>query len=348
MLISILILLFIVLSPLIFSHPQFGGVAKGGRLERIRMSSNFSEEKFKNAEPTVLMTGGNRLSAIKMLFRRSAEELSPKPGELHAVKTDLKHLGGDDDLYIWFGHSSFLLRLGGKIVLVDPVFFKAAPARILVRPFREADIYKPSDMPERIDYLLISHDHWDHLDYNTVKALRHNVGRVVCPLGVGADFKRWGYSEEQIVELDWEQTWSDSVLSFTAKETRHFTGRGFWNPKTMPAAWYIKSPLRNIFYTGDGGWGSRFQRFAGENLDIDLAILENGQYNEAWSQIHTLPKYLGEEVSLLSPKRFTTVHHSKYCLSTHRWDEPLRNEETAERESGVPLVRPYIGVPVHL
>ncbi|MCR5003391.1 MAG: MBL fold metallo-hydrolase [Bacteroidales bacterium] len=341
----------LVLSPIIYSHAQFGAVPRGERLRRISMSAHFVKNKFRNSEPTVLRTGKISVKKIKDFILNPAENTAPGPGELQAVKTDLHQLSvRKGDLYVWFGHSSFLLRLSGKIILADPVFCKAAPFKFINRPFKDADIYRPEDMPQKIDFLLISHDHWDHLDYGTVKRIRDRVGYVVCPLGVGADLQRWGYPKDRIIELDWDESWTsdDSSITFTSKETRHFTGRAFWNPRTMPAAWYIKSPERNIFFSGDGGWGSRFERFSKEKLDIDLAIMENGQYNQMWNQIHTLPKYLGEEIRLLAPKRFVTVHHSKFRLSDHPWDEPLRNEILAEQETGVPLVRTYIGKVVEL
>ena len=129
----------------------------------------------------------------KFLFGKKPKNRIPKLGEIPVVKTDLNHLPESGDFYLWFGHGSFLLRLDGKTILADPVFYKGSPVTFINRAFPGTDLYKPKDMPNEIDFLLISHDHWDHLDYQTVIELKDRVKKVVCPLGVGENFEYWGY-----------------------------------------------------------------------------------------------------------------------------------------------------------
>lgn len=121
-----------------------------------------------------------------------------------AIKTDLRELPANSDWMVWFGHSSYLLQLSGKRILVDPVFCTAAPVSFINKPFKGTDLYKPEDMPG-IDLLIITHDHWDHLDYQTVKRLKGRIGKVICPLGVGEHFESWGFGKEDITELDWQE-----------------------------------------------------------------------------------------------------------------------------------------------
>ncbi len=198
-------------------------------------------------------------------------------------------------------------------------------------------------MPKEIDFLLISHDHWDHLDYQTVIELKGRVKKVVCPLGVGENFEYWGYDKQQLIELDWYESADSEDLTFHCLPTQHFSGRGFWKAKTMPASWLMESPSRKVFFSGDGGYSSRFKRFGEQFPSIDLAIMENGQYDANWSQIHTMPEQLGQAVAELGAKRFVTVHHSKFCLSNHPWDEPRKNERRAAEQFGLQLVTCQLG-----
>lgn len=232
--------------------------------------------------------------------------------------------------------------------LADPVFYKGSPVSFVNRAFPGTDLYKPKDMPKEIDFLLISHDHWDHLDYQTVIELKGRVKKVVCPLGVGENFEYWGYDKRQLIELDWYESATFDSLTFHCLPTQHFSGRGFWKSKTMPASWLMESPLRRVFFSGDGGYSSRFKHIGEQFPDIDLAIMENGQYDANWSQIHTMPEQLGQAVAELGAKRFVTVHHSKFCLSNHPWDEPRQNERKAAEQFGLQLVTCQIGELVEL
>jgi len=351
MIISFFAAIFAVIVTYILSQPEFGRTARGERLSRIQQSPQFKNEKFQNEHPTRLFTSKESRWQVarRFLFSKKSERLTPGRKEIPVVKTDLHELPAKGDYYVWFGHSSFLLRLQGKVFLVDPVFYKAAPFSFINRPFHGTDVFKPSDMPDQIDYLIISHDHWDHLSYETVTELHNKVKQVVCPLGIGEDFEYWGYAPEQIIEMDWYESQNEGDnLVIHCLPTQHFTGRGFKNPKTEPASWLIDTGEHKIFYTGDGGYSDRFKRFGEQFPDIDLAIMENGQYDKRWSQIHTLPEQLGQELKELHPKRFLTVHHSKYRMANHQWDEPLKNEKKAAEESQIELIRPIIGQPLRL
>lgn len=347
---SFIILLLIAITALVILNlPCFGRSPRGERLERVLQSPHFRDGTFQNEIPTQMMTGDYSLLGETWRYitgNANDPRVTPTKGEVPVLKTDLKTLDLAKDLYIWFGHSSFLLVLQKQTVLVDPVFIKGGPFSFVNPMYPGTDIYKPEDMPDRIDYLVISHDHWDHLDYDTVKALQPRVGKVICPLGVGEDFEYWGYDKSQIVELDWNETY-ETQLTFHCLSTRHFSGRNGFSGKTQRASWLIQTPQRQVFYTGDGGYSDRFKRF-GDTFDIDLAILENGQYDKMWAQMHTMPDELPQEVSELHPKRFTTVHHSKFKLAHHAWDEPRKNEQNAAQKTGIPLIAPIIGEIVEL
>lgn len=225
---------------------------------------------------------------------------------------------------------------------MDPVLTRSFPAGLALRPLKGTDPYRPEDLPP-IDYLLITHDHWDHLDWGTLKALRNTVGKVLCPLGVGAHLRRWGYSRNQIVELDWNEQYAEASLHITCLPARHFSGRMLKRNTSLWASFMVQGG-KTVYVGGDSGFGKHYAHIAQRFPHIDLAIVENGQYNPAWAHIHTFPHELVEVVRILRPGLAIPVHNSKYVLAPHAPDEPrdlLRQALTADPK--LPLVFPTPG-----
>lgn len=329
--------------------PRFGRLPSGERLERIERSPHYQDGEFLNLHPTTLMISDKgKLQGILEFLFSNKDGLYPD-APVPAIKTDLKALERDSsDIMVWFGHSSYLLQLSGKRILVDPVFCMASPVSFVNKPFKGTDIYKPEDMPD-IDYLVITHDHWDHLDYETVKQLKNRVGKVVCPLGVGEHFEYWGFDRKNLVELDWqEKSVLDTGFVIHCLPARHFSGRSLASNRSLWASFLIETPSRKVFMGGDSGYDTHFAEIGKQFPQIDLAVLENGQYNENWKYIHTLPVYLGRVAKDLKAEQIITVHHSKYALARHRWDEPLKNEIKAAKEDSLNLIVPVIGEVVRL
>ena len=286
--------------------PSFGRLPQGERLERIRQSPNYRDGRFRNQEAGPMMTGDkSRLRGILEFLFRKREGLRPQDA-VPAIRTDLRALDSKSNLLVWFGHSSYLIQAEGRRTLVDPVFRSAAPLSLLNRPFKGTDIYRPEEMPD-IDYLIVTHDHWDHLDYRTVRELKERIGTVICPLGVGEHFEYWGFDPAKIVELDWheQQTLGDG---FTVRclPSRHFSGRGRSSNQTLWGSFLLQTPARKIYMGGDGGYGCHFAEIGEEFPDIDLAVLENGQYDEAWKYIHTMPDQLAKAAKELGARRIMT------------------------------------------
>ena len=333
---------------LFISQPSFGRLPQGERLERVRKSPHYDGTQFVNEVETAFSTGNRTKLGVWKDYVFGDKTLLFPDTALHVIKTDLKSLSQDRDWIVWFGHSSYLMNLSGKKVLVDPVFYKGSPVEFANKMFLGTDIYKPVDMPD-IDYLVISHDHWDHLDYEVVTEMKPRVKKVVTALGVGEHFEYWGYPVEKIVELDWWE-FADLEEGFrvTATPARHFSGRELHENKTFWASFVFKSPKRMVWIGGDSGYGPHYAKIGKEFPDIDLAIMENGQYNKDWSQVHTMPEYLGKEMIELDAKRYLTVHHSKFSLSKHPYYEPLENAKRAARKSGKPVLMPQIGEVMYL
>ncbi len=333
---------------LIVNHPVFGRAPRGERLERIRRSPNFRDGKFQNLQPTprIVSRKGFVGTMLDFLFNKPPR-LYPRTA-LPAEKVDLHGLDRDQEVLVWFGHSSCFIQSGGKRLLVDPVLRSGLPMSLLFKPFRGMDSYTPEAIPA-IDYLLITHDHMDHLDYRTVRELRERIARVVCPLGVGEHLERWGYDPACITEMDWDETLdAGDGLTIHCLPARHFSGRGLHPNSTLWASFLLETPTRRIFLAGDGGYDTHFARIGRRFAPIDLAILENGQYNPDWRTIHLLPGQQAQVIRDLAPGRVLTVHHSKYALSKHPWDEPLKKIAEAARSEGFRLVTPRPGERVHL
>ena len=244
------IIVSITIAGIAFLHqPNFGRLPKGERLERIKRSPNYREGVFRNIDTTILMTSHkSRLSGIWSFLFRKVEGLRPDE-PIPAIKTDLRKIPLEENTLVWFGHSSYLLQVDEKRILVDPVFCMASPVSFVNKPFRGTEIYSPDDMPD-IDYLVISHDHWDHLDYHTVKQLKGRIGKVVCPLGVGEHFEHWGFDKSRIIELDWKEsaTLSQQFIIHCLPPVRNPTA----NPSKAPAIRATKHKVNNTNVQGEG------------------------------------------------------------------------------------------------
>lgn len=332
---------------LVLNHPAFGRLPRGERQKRIEHSPNYRDGQFVNKELTLFMTSSKSRWRIMWdnLTEKKPENLTPSAGML-AVKTDLKQLDLSKDAIVWFGHSSYLLINGGRKVLVDPVLTTGFPASLMMKPFKGTDVYSPEDIPE-VDYLIITHDHYDHLDYGTVKAIRDRVGKVICPLGVGEHFEFWGYPAEKIVEMDWNEVYApDDGFKVTCLPARHFSGRFLRQNPTLWASFMIEGHS-TVYIGGDSGYGTHFAEIGKRYPQIDLAVLENGQYNEDWRYIHTLPAQLPMAIHDLDAAATLSVHNSKFALSRHAWDEPVRKiEEAAAKDSSLHIIHAIIGKPI--
>ena len=327
----------------ILNQPQFGKNPSGERLERIEKSPHYKEGHFQNETPTTMMTTDKGMLSIwwDFLFKNYPNTV-PDSGQIQIIKTDLSKLDKNQDLILWFGHSSYLIQAAGKRYLVDPVFYAGAPFQFINKAFPGTQVYTPEDIPD-IDFLIISHDHFDHLDYKTVTQIKDRVGHVVTGLGVGSHLEYWGYSANKLTELDWNESASFADgIQIHCLPARHFSGRSLFQTKTLWASFVLETPSGKIYIGGDSGYGTHFARIGTQFPNLDLAILENGQYDENWANIHTLPRELPLIAKDLNAKRYMTVHNSKFKLANHSWDEPLKNAE-ALRSQGFDVLMPTIG-----
>ncbi len=255
----------------------------------------------------------------------------------------------DTNVLVWFGHSSYYIQTDGKRILVDPVFSgNASPVPGTVKSFNGTDIYTVADLPP-IDYLFISHDHYDHVDYKTLIALKNKTRKVICGLGVGAHFEYWGYAADKIIEKDWyESVKLDEGFTAFVEPARHFSGRGASTNSTLWASYVLQTPRIKIYIGGDSGYDTHYASIGDKHGPIDLAILDNGQYDEAWKYIHNLPEEVLKAAQDLKAKRVFPVHSSKFALAVHAWDEPLQIISELNERYHLRLMTPMIGEVVNL
>ena len=352
----IIVIVFAISIYLFMKTPVFGALPSGKSLEKVKNSKNYIDGEFRNKEKTELLTDTKKTPIKRLLefaFEKDPEGTVPKIA-LPSVKTDLKTLDPNEDLIVWFGHSSLFIQIAGKKILVDPVFSKyASPVPFSNKAFEGTNIYTVDDLPE-IDVLLITHDHYDHLDYPTVKKLKDKVAKVIVPLGVDAHLLRWGFDEEKITTVDWDdEVTIDDNLKIYALETRHFSGREFSNRNQSLWVSYLieekyNDGLYRLFLSGDGGYSPRFKGFKEKFQNIDLAVMEAGQYNEEWALIHSLPEDIIKEVRDMEVTKLFPIHNSKFKLSKHPWDEPLRKLDDFTINTNIQLLTPMIGEKLYL
>lgn len=329
--------------------PQIGGSASGPRLEVMQQSPNYKDGKFHNSVETIMSTPG---IGVMIDFFKGGVNCDPDT-TLITTPFDAGTFVPDSgqDKFTWFGHSSILLQLDGKNLLIDPVFGKRASMFSFMGPERydytqHVDV---NDMPE-LDAVIISHDHYDHLDYHTFVQLRDKVQKFYVPLGVGAHLEAWGVSREAIIEMNWwdESSFSDEVrLAFVP--SRHFSGRGLGDRfDTLWGAWVIMSGSKRVFFGGDSGYFPGFKEIGDKYGPFDLAMLECGQYNENWANIHMMPEETAQAGADLQAKSVMPVHWGKFTLSLHSWTEPVERFLKASADKDYQVVAPKLGEVVGL
>ncbi len=241
------------------------------------------------------------------------------------------------------------MQVDGKKILVDPVLSgNASPLKFTTRSFKGSDVYTAADIPE-IDYLFISHDHWDHLDHETILQLKPGIKKIITGLGTGAHLEHWGFDKKMIVEKDWneEQILDDGFIVNTVP-ARHFSGRGFKRQQALWLSFVLQTPTMKIFIGGDSGYDTHFAAVGKQFGPFDLAILECGQYNKSWKYIHMMPEELIQAAKDLQAKKILPVHWSKFTLALHSWDEPIIRVTSAATENNFPIIHPMIGEAINL
>jgi L-ascorbate metabolism protein UlaG (beta-lactamase superfamily) len=326
----------------------FGSNPSGENLQKIVASANYRNGIFQNLAATRTLIEGGSFLKITWRFLNKPKNTAP-PAILPSIKTELKSVAIDKPFIIWFGHSSYFIRVNGKNVLVDPVFSGyAAPFSFTTKSFKGTDVYSIDDFPD-IDLLILTHDHYDHLDYNSLLKLKSKIKAVSTSLGVGSHLLYWGFDKSIITEFDW---WDSKQVAdniqLTAAPARHFSGRSFTRSKTLWSSYILRSGQYNFYIGSDSGYGNHFKEIGEKYGPFDIVMLEAGQYNSDWPDIHMMPEDTVQAAVDLKAKVLMPVHWGKFSLAFHPWDEPVKRIIAKAKELNVKVTTPLIGEPVIL
>ncbi len=322
---------------------RFGKAPAGERLKRIVRQANYSMGKFHNAVPTKVSP--NDVSIVKVLKAMITRPKSVTPSrELPHVKADISKLDPSKPGIIWYGHSSYLLTYKKFHILVDPVFSgNASPFKFFGKSFPGTDVYSAEDFPE-IDLLILTHDHYDHLDYKFIKEIKYKVKNIVTSLGVGEHLEYWGVNGKIITELVWDETIKvNKNLKITALPSRHFSGRANKRFNTLWSSFALEWESYKIYIGGDSGFSPQFKEIGDRFGSFDVAFLECGQYSPYWPQIHMAPEETVQAAKDLNAEILFPVHWGKFVLSIHPWNEPIKRAVSAAERLGQKYVSPQIG-----
>lgn len=314
--------------------------------ERIQQSQNFRNGAFQNLSLTPMKPENvTYFTMLRKMLRRPAN--TRPPGPMPTVHTNLRALYSEKPVVTWFGHSSYLIHVKGFNILVDPVFSgSASPMSFMVKAFPGADAYTPADMPE-IDLMIITHNHYDHLDKKTLAELRSRTKQVYTGLGVGRDLQHCLATGNNITEMDWWETREIAPeIVLTATPARHFSGRGLKRGGSLWSSFVLEIFGYKIFIGGDSGYDTHFKAIGDKFGPFDLVILECGQYNDYWPFIHMKPEETVQAAIDLQAKALLPVHWGKFVLAMHAWNDSPERATAAGAQRGLLVTTPRIGEPV--
>ena len=317
-----------------------GTRAQGERLARVHASPEWKDGKFANTIPTAPVP----FWTATLRWVKGGEFTQPKSPPPLAKPADFSQPPASGLRITWFGHSSLLIEIDGRRILTDPVWSERCSPSSFTGPKR---FFQPPLALERLpplDAVVISHDHYDHLDEPTLTALKDRVPRFVVPLGIGAHLEYWGIARERLIELDW---WGKAVVAgieLTATPARHFSGRSLSDAnQTLWAGWALRGPSHRVFFSGDTAMFPGFAEI-GERLGpFDAALIEVGAYDALWADVHLGPEQALAAHKLLKGGVMFPVHWGTFDLALHGWTEPAERLLAAAREAGVSLVVPRPG-----
>jgi L-ascorbate metabolism protein UlaG (beta-lactamase superfamily) len=346
----ILIMIGIILLGYLFMsyYPAFGGTTSKAKMPVIQQSKNFSKGKFINQIHTPMEMGIKNTIGLLIDFIKGNPKRKPNGAIPVELLNPLDIQENKQARVTWFGHSALLLELDGKILLLDPMLGKA-PSPLPWFGGKRYSIKLPIEIEElpQIDAVLISHDHYDHLDYGSIKKLKEKVNHFFVPLGVGAHLERWGVDSKKISEHDWWDEVKFEGLTLASTPARHFSGRNLTNrDSTLWCSWVIQGQTTKVYFGADSGYGPHFREIGAKYGPFDLTLMECGQYDERWAAIHMMPEETVQAHLDARGKVMLPIHWGAFTLSLHDWTDPVERVTQAAKEHNVTIATPKIGEPV--
>ncbi|HNP19036.1 MAG TPA: MBL fold metallo-hydrolase [Fulvivirga sp.] len=346
-LVVIVAVLFINLSP------EFGGKPSDEQKEIYARSNQYEKGKFVNKTPTKMdMSFGETVKVAYQFFKGSPNR-EPKRNTVPVASIDSLNItkkGDSITRLTWFGHSAFLLEIASKNILIDPMFGPSPAPHPLLGPKRFTD-HLPISVAKLpfIDAVIFSHDHYDHLDYGSIRNLKDKVGQYYVPLGLAAHLIAWGVDPDKIHELDWWEEIKFDDLRLVSTPARHFSGRGVTDRfSTLWCSWVIKSRDKSIYFSGDSGYGPHFKEIGEKYGPFDFAMMECGQYDERWHDIHMMPEETAQAAVDVKTTIMMPIHWASFRLAMHSWTDPIERVTAKAKELNMPVSTPVIGEPIFI
>lgn len=332
-------------------NPQFGGRMNAALAKGYQQSSRWDGKEFNNLIPVNMEVGFKDVPGMlkeRIMSKVAKEPAAPipvLPFDANAFNTD-----PEKPKFVWYGHAVLLLQINGKNLLIDPMFgTNASPiAPFGVKRFSKNTLSIIDELPP-IDAILISHDHYDHLDYASIKKLKSKVSTYFVAMGVSRHLERWGIAADQITEFDWWQEIDFQGINITFTPSRHFSGRGLTDRfKSLWGGWVFIGDNHKVYWSGDGGYGDHFKAVHERFGQFDWAFMECGQYNAMWHDLHLFPEESALAAVDAGAKMAIPVHWGGFALAMHSWKEPVENFVQKAAELQLPVCTPEIGSVVTL
>jgi len=343
LLIGLFLLLIIAIVLLLKFSPAFGGKHRASQLEKYSRSPHFQQGHFQNV--TKLQLDHSLPDFSKSRLGSSKRRIPQQPLPYQKINPALLQNPSEEAVITWFGHSTFLIELAQKIIFVDPMLSNyPSPIQGLGRRRYSKEIPIQIDDLPTIDVVLLTHDHYDHLDYRSILGIKDKVKQFVVPLGMSSHLLRWGVPSANILELDWWEVYHFEDLSFTFTPTHHYSGRSLSDRRaSLWGGWIIQSPKQSLFVSGDGGYGEHFKYIGEKYGPFDLAMIECGQYNRNWPHNHMFPEQAVLVAQEVGAKKSMPIHWGAFTLAFHDWDEPVKRFVALAETQQIDYITPMIG-----
>ncbi|RMA64556.1 MBL fold metallo-hydrolase [Ulvibacter antarcticus] len=337
----------IVLIAIIFinTSSEFGAKSEGDRLKRIEKSEHYKDGKFHNLSETNVDGDINYIKTLGEYFTKGNKVPDWSIPVKKITPETISKTADSVTKITWFGHSALLLEMDGMKIFLDPMLGEVpAPHPLLgSKRFNDTLPLAIEDIPI-LDAVIISHDHYDHLDFGSIKKLKEKVKHFYVPLGIGAHLISWGVSEENITEMDWWESTNLAGIELTAAPSRHFSGRGIGDrSRTQWSSWIIKGKTNSIYFSGDSGYDTHFKEIGEKFGPFDLAIMECGQYDKQWPLIHMMPEETVQATIDVKGKLLLPIHWGAFKLGLHSWTDPAERVTKTASEMNVSITTPIIG-----
>jgi L-ascorbate metabolism protein UlaG (beta-lactamase superfamily) len=326
---------------MVFQLPSFGGMADGARLERMRQSPQFHNGRFENTPPYV-----SNMSLQRELHDYMGDQVREPQFEVPGIKMSADELAKPVAPGLrswWLGHASVLIEMDGVRILTDPMLSQRASPFQFIGPARLHPVPLPLEQWKNIDAVVISHDHFDHLDMDTIRQLSQGGTHFYVGLGIGAHLERWQVPAAQIHEMDWWEQASIKGVVIHCTPARHYSGRTSMNNSTLWASWMVKGPTHSLYFSGDTGYASHFKAIKERLGAPELALIKVGAYGDTWMDIHMNPESAVQAYQDLGAQTLLPVHWATFNLAYHDWAEPVVRTVLAARAKGAQVVTPRVG-----